>query len=421
MHDGAAVCLPGAFRRAVATYIMHLIQGKATTAQPVQLRLESIDMLRGLVIVIMALDHVREFFSILKGFDTSTMTGAYFFTRWITHFCAPVFVFLAGTSAFLAMSGGRRTASQLSRFLVTRGVWLILMEWTVIGFGFFFNVSYTSSFGWIMQVIWVIGASMIVLAGLVRLPLWVSVALGATMVAGHNLLDGVAPATFGAWAPLWGILHVQSPVMIGPIKVFVLYPLIPWVGVMALGYAFGALLSNGRARAAEERQRMLLWIGVALTAAFIVIRALNGYGEPKPWVARDTALETIVSFLDATKYPPSLVYLLMTLGPSIALLAWMERWKGAAANFLIAFGRVPFFFYIVHIYVIHTAVVAAGALQGFPVSAFFDFCLFLPKEFGFSLPVVYLLWVGLVLLMYPICRWFASVKANHRHPLLSYL
>ena len=204
-------------------------------------------------------------------------------------------------------------------------------------------------------------------------------------------------------------------------KVFVLYPLIPWVGVMALGYAFGALLSRSLARPAAERQRLLLSIGLALTAAFIVIRALNGYGEPKPWDARGDALGTIVSFLDATKYPPSLVYLLMTLGPSIALLAWMERWKGAAVSFLATFGRVPFFFYVVHIYVIHTATVGAGWLQGFPVSAMLDFCLFLPKEFGFSLPVVYLLWAGLVLLMYPICRWFASVKANHRHPLLSYL
>jgi uncharacterized membrane protein len=400
---------------------MHLVQGKGIAIAPVKVRLDSIDVLRGLVILIMALDHVREFFSVVKGFDTSTMTPVYFFTRWITHFCAPVFVFLAGTSAFLSLGGGRRTVEQLSRFLVTRGLWLILMEWTVIGFGFFFNTSYTTSFGWVIQVIWVLGASMIVLAGLVRLPMWVSVVMGAVLVAGHNLLDGVSPATFGAWAPLWNVLHVSSPVMIGPVKVFVLYPLIPWVGVMALGYGFGALFSRSLARPGADRRRMLLSIGLGLTVAFVVIRALNGYGEPKPWVARDNALETVVSFLDATKYPPSLVYLLMTLGPSIALLAWMERWKGAAVNFLAVFGRVPFFFYVVHVYVIHTAVVGAGWLQGFPVSAMLDFCLFLPKEFGFSLPVVYLLWAGLVLGMYPVCRWFASVKANHRHPLLSYL
>jgi uncharacterized membrane protein len=247
--------------------------------------------------------------------------------------------------------------------------------------------------------------------------MWVSVTLGVAMVAGHNLLDGVSPASFGVWAPLWNILHVSDTIMIGPVKIFVLYPLIPWIGVMALGYAFGALLQ----RPAEERQRLLLSIGATLTVAFIVIRVLNVYGDLRPWVARDDALGTVVSFLDATKYPPSLVYLLMTLGPSIALLAWMERWTGAAVGFLAAFGRVPFFFYVVHIYVIHTATVAAGWLQGFPVSAMLDFVLFLPKEFGFSLPVVYLLWAALVLGMYPICRWFASVKANHRHPLLSYL
>jgi uncharacterized membrane protein len=391
-----------------------------SSGAPARARFDSIDVLRGLVILIMALDHVREFLSVVKGFDTSTMTApAYFFTRWITHFCAPAFCFLAGTSAFLSLRGGRRTATQLSRFLVTRGLWLVLMEWTVIGFGFFFNITYTTNFGWVMQVIWVLGVSMIVLAGLVHLPMWVSVTVGVAMVAGHNLLDGVSPASFGTWAPLWNILHVSDTIMIGPVKVFVLYPLIPWVGVMALGYAFGALLS--RSQPAAERQRLLLSIGMTLTAAFLIVRVLNVYGDPRPWSARADAVGTFVSFLDATKYPPSLVYLLMTLGPSIALLAWMERWTGRAVSVLATFGRVPFFFYIVHVYVIHTATVAAGWLQGFPVSAMLDFALFLPKEFGFSLPVVYLLWAGLVLGMYPICRWFASVKANHRHPLLSYL
>jgi uncharacterized membrane protein len=265
--------------------------------------------------------------------------------------------------------------------------------------------------------------SMIVLAGLVRLPMWVGVVMGAAMVAGHNLLDGVSAGSFGAWAPLWNILHVSAgTITIGPVKLFVLYPLIPWVGVMALGYAFGALITRSPSRqSAAERQRLLLWSGLAATAAFVVVRALNVYGDPKPWTPRGDVLGTIISFLDATKYPPSLVYLLMTLGPSIALLAWMERWKGAAVGVLAAFGRVPFFFYVVHVYVIHVATVAAGWLTGFPVSAMLDFCIFLPKEFGFSLPVVYLLWVLLVLAMYPLCRWFASVKANHRHPLLSYL
>jgi uncharacterized membrane protein len=401
---------------------MHLVQGKGITAAataPVKVRIESIDMLRGLVILIMALDHVREYLSIVKGIDTTTMAPAYFFTRWITHFCAPVFVFLAGTGAFLSLGGGRRTVEQLSGFLVTRGLWLVLLEFTVIGFGFFFNTTYPQSFGWVMQVISVLGASMVVLAGLVRLPMWVSVVTGVAMVAGHNLLDGVSPAAFGTWAPLWNILHVPGTIMIGSVKIFVLYPLIPWIGVMALGYAFGALLSQPRQ--AAGRQRMLLSIGVALTAAFVIIRALNGYGEPRPWTTRASVLETIVSFLDTTKYPPSLDYLLMTLGPSIALLAWMERSRGAAAHVLTTFGRVPLFFYVVHVYVIHIATVAAGWVLGFPVAAMLDFCLFLPKEFGFSLPVIYLLWVALVVGMYPTCRWFASVKANHRHPLLSYL
>jgi uncharacterized membrane protein len=402
---------------------MHLIQGRtpSSTTAPVKVRLDAIDVLRGLVILIMALDHVREYLSIVKGIDTSVMTPAYFFTRWITHFCAPVFVLLAGTSAYLSLGSGRRTVTQLSGFLVTRGLWLVLIEFTVVSVGLFFNFTYPNSFGWFMQVIWVLGVSMIVLAGLVRLPMWVSVVVGVAMAAGHNLLDGVSPATFGPWAALWQVLHVPGTVMIGSVKVYALYTPIPWIGVMALGYAFGALLSRSLARPAAERRRLLLSIGLALTAAFVIIRALNGYGEPKPWTVRDNVLETIVSFLDVTKYPPSLEFLLMTLGPSIALLAWMEQWKGAAVSFLATFGRVPFFFYVVHIYVIHTVTVGAGWLQGFPVPAMMELCLFLPKDFGFSLPVIYLLWAGLVLLMYPLCRWFASVKANHRHPLLSYL
>jgi uncharacterized membrane protein len=402
---------------------MHLIQGRtpSSATASVKVRLDSIDVLRGLVILIMALDHVREYLSIVKGIDTSVMTPAYFFTRWITHFCAPVFVFLAGTSAYLSLGGGRRTVTQLSGFLVKRGLWLVLIEFTVVSFGLFFNLTYANTFGWFMQVIWVLGVSMTVLAGLVRLPMWVSVVVGVAMVAGHNLLDGVSEAAFGPWTALWQVLHVPGTVMIGSVKVYVLYTPIPWIGVMALGYAFGAFLSRSLARPAAERQRLLLSIGLALTAAFVIIRALNSYGDPKPWAVRGNVLETIVSFLDVTKYPPSLDFLLMTLGPSIALLAWMERWKGAVVSFLATFGRVPFFFYVVHLYVIHAVTVGAGWLQGFPVSAMMELCLFLPKEFGFSLPVIYLLWAGLVLLMYPICRWFASVKANHRHPLLSYL
>lgn len=383
-----------------------------------RLRFESVDVLRGLAIVIMALDHVREYLGLVRGMDATNMPPAYFFTRLITHLCAPTFCFLAGTSAFLVMSSGRRTVSQLSRFLLARGAWLLVAEVTIIGFGWFFNLTYPLSFGFGLQVIWVLGASMIALAGLVRLPLGVIAAIGIAMVAGHNLFDGIQPSDLGPWANVWYVLHVQGRFQLGPIYVFIVYPLIPWVGVMALGYVFGTLLTQPDA---ARRRRTLIALGLTLTLAFVVVRAINGYGDPVRWTTHETMLATVIAFLNVSKYPPSLLFLLMTLGPALLLLAWFERWTGVVGQFFATIGRVPFFFYVLHIYLIHALTVACGVLQGFPASSMMDFAFLLPPAFGYSLPAVYAIWIGVVLALYPACRWFAAVKARHRHPVLSYL
>jgi uncharacterized membrane protein len=386
-----------------------------------RLRLDSVDLLRGLVMVIMALDHVRDYFIDVR-FDPTDLTqtnGALFFTRWITHFCAPVFVFLAGTAAYLSTVRGK-SRGELARFLVSRGFWLILLELTVIRFAWTFDLDIKRIF--FVQVIWVLGVSMIVLAGLIYLPLRAIAAIGIAMIAGHNLLDGVQSAgAFGASSPagwLWTILHVQGVTTLpGGLRLFVAYPLIPWIGVMAAGYAFGSLLTRPEA----ARRRSLLLLGGGLTAGFIVLRALNVYGDPSPWSEQSSPLFTVLSFLNTTKYPPSLLFLMMTLGPAIMLLVPFERWTGAVARFFIVYGRVPLFFYVLHLYLIHAVAVLVAGATGFGTQALMREWMLIPEGWGFSLPVVYLVWAGVVLALYPLCRWFAGVKARRREAWLSYL
>jgi uncharacterized membrane protein len=386
-----------------------------------RVRLDSVDLLRGLVIVIMALDHARDYFTPVQidptgSTDLSLAPVSLFFTRWITHFCAPVFVFLAGTSAFLYQSRGRSRA-EVSRFLVTRGLWLVILEFTVVRWAWLFNFNYTTEMLFV-QVIWALGVSMIVLAGLIYLPMTATAAVGIGMILGHNLLDGITPQSLGAWGPLWAILHVQSAIPLGDGQVFfVVYPLIPWIGVMAAGYAFGTLVL----RPESERRRKLLWLGVGLTSAFLVIRAVNVYGDPVPWEARESAGRTVLSFLNTTKYPPSLLFLLMTLGPAIAVLPLFERLTGPAARAVIVFGRVPLFFYVLHLYLIHALALIVGTLAGFDPRQFLRLWLNNPEGWGYGLPVVYLVWVGVILALYPACRWFAGLKARRREAWLSYL
>lgn len=392
-------------------------------AVPPPPRLESVDLVRGLVMVIMALDHSRDFFGAASRLGDPELLPdpglALFLTRWITHFCAPAFVFLAGTSAFLSLGRGRTTAD-LRRFLLTRGLWLVLLEYTVVGWAWSFSP--TLHFA-AVQVIWALGVSMVVLAGLVHLPAGTVAALGLVMIAGHNLFDGVAPESLGRFADVWRLLHVQgllggADAAAAPrwLTVYVRYPLVPWIGVMAAGYGFGPLMRG----AADVRQRRLLRLGLAFTALFVVLRLLNVYGDPRPWAVHPRASDTLIAFLNTQKYPPSLLYLLMTLGPTLVLLALAERWRGRLAGVFVTFGRVPLAYYVVHVALIHALVFPAALLRYGP-GILARASSGAPADWGFGLPVVYAVWLGVVLLLYPACRWFAGVKARRRDWWLSYL
>jgi uncharacterized membrane protein len=381
-------------------------------------RLDSIDLLRGLAMVVMALDHVRDFFTDVRfdPLDLSQTTPYLFFTRWITHHCAPTFVFLAGTGAFLYLSRGR-TKNDLAKFLLTRGLWLAFLELTVVRFAWLFNLGYSFA---VVQVIWVIGISMVVLSGLIFLPRSVLALVSIGMIALHNLADSVDPRFFGSFAWLWQILHVQGSITWGGENIlFVIYPLIPWIGVMGAGYLFGTFVLQEEA----VRHRNMFRTGFVLIAGFIILRALNVYGDPHPWSVQDVPVKTLLSFLDTHKYPPSLLYLMMTLGPAILILPFLERWQGKLADFITVFGRVPLFYYVLHLFVIHTlALIAARLMLGSfrflvsntPFEAF-------PPGYGFPLWGVYIVWIAVIPLLYIPCKWFAGVKRKSRNPFLSYL
>jgi len=387
-----------------------------TDAKPA--RLDSVDLLRGIAMVLMALDHARDFFHYARfdPLDLTQTTPILFITRWITHHCAPTFIFLAGTGAFLSLGRGK-SKPELARFLLTRGLWLVFLELTVVRFGWLFNFHYSFAFG---QVIWAIGWSMVALAGLIFLPRLALAAIAIGMIAFHNLFDGIVPSSLGAFGWLWQILHVQSPITYAPGCVFfVIYPLIPWIGVMAAGYLFGGILRKDE----RERRKTLYRLGVGLIGAFIVIRVINLYGDPHPWAPQGDAVMTVLSFINTHKYPPSLLYVLMTLGPAIAVLPLLERWKGKVADFLTVFGRVPLFYYVLHIPLIHLVAVVAAYMTG--INAGFLFSNSPPGswnvEYGFSLGVVYLVWIAVILLLYLPCRWFADVKRRRKESWLSYL
>ena len=387
-------------------------------------RLSSIDVLRGLVIVIMAIDHVRDFTMIGTELDpmaNPNITVGLFFTRWITHFCAPVFVLLAGTSAGLMTA--RKSGHVLARFLVSRAVWLIFIEIFVVSNSTTFSPRGMPELGGhimaSMQVIWAIGASMLVLAALQYLGRRACLLIGIAIVAGHNLLDSFWPA--GALLeprPLWIALHAQMSFFAGPFQFVFIYPVLAWIGVMLVGFGSSAVFELPPAR----RNAVLLRAGVALTAAFIVLRALGVYGDPNPWQLQPAGtIATLIDFLNTTKYPPSLLFLLMTLGPAAVFCALVDQWTGAAKNALVTFGRVPFAFYVLHVALIHVIAILLAAAQGFNPRQFLTIFLFFPKGYGVGLAGVYALWAVVIALMYPFCRWVAGVKARRRDWWLSFL
>jgi uncharacterized membrane protein len=391
-------------------------------------RVEAVDLLRGLVMVLMALDHVRDFFSSYAGnpTDATRVSGLMFVTRWVTHLCAPTFVFLAGTSIYLQSL--RKARPQLARFLVARGAWLIVLEVVVVTSMLTFHPSVHVL---VLQVIWVTGISMVLMAALIYMPLWLVAAFAAVLVLGHNLFDAVKPQELGlAGGVIWRLLHVPGLLVPAATGNFFLnlYPLVPWPGIMALGFAFGAFLQ----RSPVQRQRAMLLIGSCSLVAFAVLRWINSYGDPLRWKRLTSAGHTVMSFMDVQKYPPSLLFVLATLGVSLCLMALFDQLasrdslRSIRSGFSV-FGRVPFFYYVLHFTTIHLAALLTTAAMGLdwrwwialpPVGGTFAGK---PQGFGFSLGAVYLIWVAVVLFCYLPCKWFAGVKQRSRSAWLSYI
>lgn len=392
------------------------------TAQVKNKRVESIDLLRGFVMLVMALDHVRDYFHqgayLYDPTDLTHTTPALFFTRWITHFCAPIFTFLAGTAAYLSKS--RKTTKELSFFLFTRGLWLVVLEMLVVTPGWTFHPYVIL----IWQVIWSIGISMICLSLLIYFPMPLILVIGLLCMTAHNLLDNVHVPGEGGNAFFWAFLHEQRLFSFSYIDIFVGYPIIPWIGTMATGYCFGRLYASDVDPA--RRKKALIRLGVGVTMLFIIVRTLNIYGDPHAWAPQHNSVFTLLSFLNTTKYQPSFLYLLMTLGPAFLFLAYAERPLNGFTKKVLVFGRVPLFFYIIHIYFIHLLAVVGAQICGYKwtdmiISTWVTLSPGL-KGYGFSLGIVYLIWIGVLVVMYPLCKWYDRYKSNHKEKKwLSYL
>jgi uncharacterized membrane protein len=403
---------------------------KQVSVRPIQLeplpvrtyRLTSIDFLRGLVMIIMALDHTRDFFHLTAWTDDplnmATTTPALFLTRWITHFCAPVFVFLAGTSAFL--QSARKSKKELSKFLVTRGLWLVLTEIIIINFAFSFDPAF-NIIG--LQTIWAIGISMILLGLAIWLPYAVILALGLLIVFGHNSLDFYEKGKADGYSVFYMFLHRPGPVPITQnFTLFIMYPFLSWTGLMLLGYCFGKFFRQG---SEESRMKTLTILGGCIVLFFIALRATNLYGDPDPWSAQRNGTYTLLSFLNTHKYPPSLLYMCMTIGPAILFLAWMGNVKSRFTDIITVYGRVPFFFYVLHFFWIHILETIAYLSRGHSLKQgiYHDGILpnfTVPGE-GYSLWVVYGMWLFVVISLYPLCKWFSEYKKSNKHWWLSYL
>jgi uncharacterized membrane protein len=388
-----------------------------------QQRIASLDIIRGVVMVLMAIDHVR----VYSGLPPGGPAPGIFFTRWITNFCAPAFVFLAGTAAYLhGTKLGNKGA--LARWLAVRGTWLVLLELTVLRFAWTFNVDWAQYN--MAGVIWAIGWSMVLLSVLVFLPTAVVGAIGVAIIALHNLMDSLSPSVVtslgqGSLSWLWKLLYLGGMVSLGRGEtappLIVLYSLIPWAGVMAAGYAFGVVMRLEP----ERRRKICLWLGLGATAAFLILRALDVYGDPRR-LSASSPLPAAFQFINTTKYPASLLFLLMTLGPTIALIPFAERMRGPVGRVLSIFGRVPLFFYLLHIPLIHIAAIAVSLVTTGHVSPW----LFAnhpvgppppPPGYVWTLGQLYVVWAGVIVILYYACNWYAKLKSRSRNPWLSYL
>jgi uncharacterized membrane protein len=387
-------------------------------------RVESIDFLRGTVMIIMALDHVRDYFHadafVYEPTDLSRTSVFLFFTRFITHYCAPVFVFLAGTSAYLY--GTKKSKKELSFFLLTRGIWLILAELFILSLFRTFNPAFTYIH---LQVIWAIGISMMILAAVIYMSRPFILLTGILIIATHNLLDNIHVPGNGILSFLWAVVHEPAHFTFGHFSVFVHYPLVPWIGIMIAGYYFGQLYIPGYDPA--KRKKILLYLGSGAIILFIILRSGNFYGDAAHWSAQKNTAFSLLSFLNVTKYPPSLLYTLITLGPAIIFLAVSEKPLNALKAKITVFGRVPMFYYLAHILLIHFLATIGAIITGYKLS---DMILSSSvqsapalKGYGFNLFIVYVVWIALILMLYPFCKWFSRYKIDNqsRYRWLSYL
>jgi len=389
-------------------------------------RINSIDILRGVIMLIMALDHTRDFFHTAGATsdptNMATTTPILFFTRWITHFCAPNFVFLSGISAYIA--GTRRTKSELSTFLINRGLWLVFVELVFLTFAFTLNPLFNV---FILQVLWVIGLSMVILGLLVKLPLKVIAVIGALIFFSHDILDYLTLPQTGTGANLLKLFLTArgSVIPLGQTHViFDLYAIIPWTGVMLLGYVFGSLYQASFNP--QRRRKILLTAGLLSLFVFVVLRYFNLYGDPQPWSVQRNGTYTFLSFLNVTKYPPSLMYLLMTIGVGMVVLALTEKVQNKLSAIFIVYGNVPFFYYVLHFYLLRTTDIVVFYAQGFGNKDIVDPkhqnpFLFSPPHFGFNLGGVYIVWLCVIIALYFPCRWFSRYKKTHKQWWLSYL
>lgn len=387
-------------------------------------RIASIDIVRGLVMVIMALDHARDFYHadafVFDPTDLEKTTPALFLTRFITHFCAPTFVLLAGVA--IRISQQKKSKAEISRFLFTRGLWLILLEITVVRFSMFFQLYYDVT---IFQVIWAIGFSMVLLAAIIHLPFTGILALGTVITFGHDILHAINLQPGHPLAILWTFIHQSGFIEIFPDRfAMVPYPFLPWLGIMLLGYCMGEWYRKDFD--AAHRKKNLLRTGIFALLLFLVLRYFNVYGDPAPWSEQKNAVYTLLSFINVTKYPVSLQYTLITLGPVLIILSWLEKTKAPVLHPFAVVGRVPLFYYILHFYLLH-----AGALILYLVSTGKSFSAIdfhfnagfggLPIGYGYALPWTYVAWISVVIILYPVCRWYNQYKSTHRHWWLSYL
>jgi uncharacterized membrane protein len=382
-------------------------------------RIHSIDIIRGLIMIIMALDHTRDFFHYpASPLNMQTTTEILFFTRWITHFCAPSFIFLSGVSVFLA--GQRRTKKELSSFLLTRGLWLILSDLLIISFLFTFDLQYHIL---VLEVLWATGFGMIVLALLVRTSLPVIAAIAVIIIFGHNILNYVQLPKDGAGGSVLTLLFSAFGSMIptgGDRIIAGLYAAIPWTGPILLGYVFGSLYKTGFD--AKKRRTILFISGISFILLFIVLRSINLYGDPRPWKIQKNAVFTILSFLNVTKQVPSLLFLSITLGPIMVLLSLVEKISNRFTEICRVYGNVPYFYFIVHFSLLRIINIALILIEGVPMKASSDLPLVWQAEnFGHPLWAVYLLWIGVVALLYYPCKWYGNYKRTHEHWWLSYV